>query len=107
MSIFKYPLLGNIVGNILVIVYKGQKVNVKIQSTYLVKVFVVNKLIPSSAVAITYGTKILIKSKTYNDITQRWLVLSHETVHIDQWCRYGFFGVGFLVKYIFQYCKYG
>jgi hypothetical protein len=67
----------------------------------------VTKLIPNWAAAITYGNYIYIRSDCYLNPNSKDATLRHESIHVGQWHTLGFWGLGFLVLYLFYSIKYG
>lgn len=56
--------------------------------------------VPRGAVAITFGSLVIVRSGLEHDEH----LLNHELVHVQQWQRYG--AVAFAVRYLASYAKW-
>ena len=91
------PLLGNAIGWIL------SKTVYRPTARILNGMYLVDGLIPGWAIGQTWGDYIFIATTT----ASAWKIYDHEKIHVAQWHRYGYFGFGFAVRYIWGLIVYG
>jgi hypothetical protein len=91
------PYLGNLVGWILSkTVYRPDR-----RYTSYRECWWTVRLIPKWAVGQTWGDYVFIKSSVeFGDIIGD--ILMHERIHVEQWRRYGWFGFGFAIRYLYE-----
>jgi hypothetical protein len=89
------PLLGNCIGWLLSkTVYRLRKMVWGIYQT--------DRLIPSWAIGQTWGDYIFIRTGYITNGT-----ILHESVHVEQWKRCGYFGFGFAIGYLWELIRHG
>ena len=92
------PFIGTFIGWILSFIL-GRVSNQQIDG---ITFQIVKHLIPTWAAGQTWGKIILIKKDC------DWPSLrKHELVHTTQWKKLGWYGLGFIVAYLFESIKYG
>jgi len=67
-----------------------------------VTIIYVKRLFPGWAAAQTWGKIILVKERYAKPS-----IIRHELVHVEQWKRLGFWGLGFLVQYLWESIIHG
>jgi hypothetical protein len=97
------PLVGDFLGGFWVGYLKGQFAGAVFLdgSMDFARVYYVDEPVVKWAQAQTFGNYILLRRNSNQQ------TLNHELTHVEQWHRYGFFGLGFALLYIFNLLRYG
>jgi hypothetical protein len=98
------PFIGTFIGWVLSFIYGriSSESVISVTGGTITTYHIVKSLIPSWAIGQTWGRIILIKNKCDGPRLRR-----HESVHVDQWNRLGWFGLGFMVAYLWENIKHG
>ena len=92
------PFLGTFIGWSLSFFFGRISKEKEEKITYIM----VRRLIPGWAVGQTWGNIILIRQRCDGQYLRK-----HELVHVEQWKRLGWGGLGFIVAYLFETIKHG
>ena len=90
-----YPAIGNLIGWLL-----SKTLYRQTQETTMWKTIYAKKLIPGWAIGQTWGEYIFLKAGMGYDSSRQ--IIGHESVHVEQWRRYGFWGFGFAIRYLYE-----
>ena len=65
-------------------------------------------LIPKWAIGQTWGRSIIVLGTLFGESMQLYgKTVKHEKIHVEQWKRLGWFGLGFMMTYLWQWIRFG
>ena len=111
IRVFYIPVVWNAIGRLRVILGRhAQAYTVQVpltRGTVVVKVYEVTEFhIMKTIEGQAVGQYLFIRSDFKRD-TQDWKrIMLHELKHVEQQCEHGWFGMWFLIKYVFQFVVY-
>ena len=110
-TVFYTPVVGNVLGKVLSIMYRATKscittLNVKCGSVpvtiYTVTSFFMMRTIMGQAA----GQYVFVRSDIKEDTPDWKRIVTHELKHVEQQYRFGWFGILFFIKYYWQFFAY-
>jgi hypothetical protein len=108
---FNHPYVGNAIGRLLVWIYSGELkmyYSFPTMGSKKVPVYHADRIFPfwMKIIGQTHGEIIFIH-KDYWNTTKGLLTLPHEYVHVWQSRAHGWWGIWFMMKYVWYLIRYG